>query len=325
MKICIIGCGNMANSTHLPSIQRYNRLHGGIDIAACADLSPDNARALAERYDIPHTYQDYELMLREHQPDAVVCLVHETAVAAVSAHVLSLGYPVLLEKPPGKTRQEVLSIAEASQRSGKPHMVAFNRRHMPVMTKLKSIIAGRAISHIAYDMYRKKRYDEDFEDTAIHAVDTVKWIAGSPYKTVNIFYDEMPQKGKNVANYFLYCTFESGTTAFIRILVDTAEMCERAEVHLDGEIVTATTAYENNPCGTGGIQVVANSKVVYTISGDVLAGCALKYVLNGFYDEHEHFYNCIQNGITPADDATSAVQNVVICQGIKNRERELVF
>ena len=152
-----------------------------------------------------------------------------------------------------------------------------------------------------------------------------KWIAGSEYKSVDIFYDEIPHKGKNVANYYIYAVFDSKTTALIRILVDTEEACERAEVHAEGMIITAEAPFANNPSGTGGVQVISDSKIKSLISGEMLAGCGLPYVLNGFYAEHEHFCRCLKNGVRPKDDAASAVQSVEISEAIRNRVPSVKF
>ena len=325
MRICIVGCGSIAHDVHLPSIARHQNLHGGPEIAACADIRPESAKSLASKFNIPRTYENYEQMLKEQTPDAVICLVREDVMAVIMTRILSLGYPALFEKPPGLTKAETLSIAEAAAKSGTPNMVAFNRRHMPVMTKFKEIAADRKITHIAYDFYRKGRYDVDFSTTAIHAVDTVKYLAGSDYKSVGIFYDEMPQKGKNVANYYIYAEFESRTTAFIRILVDTGEVRERAEVHVGGDIIIADSAFANNPAGTGGIRVISNSQVTLDISGEKLTGSDLHYVLNGFYSEHEYFYECLKNNIRPKDDVLSAVQSVEICEALRNRIGNVKF
>jgi len=325
MRICITGCGGIAHGVHLPSVVRYQNLHGGLEISACADINPENLNSLAAKYSIPLKYENYRQMLNEQNPDAVICLVKENVIAEISSDILLMGYPVLFEKPPGKTKAEVLLIADAAKKSGKPHMVAFNRRHMPAMTKLKEIAADRKITHIAYDFYRKRRYDHDFSDTAIHAVDTVKFLAGSDYKSVEIFYDEMPHKGKNVANYYLCAKFESQATAFIRILVDTGEVRERAEVHVDGDIIIANAAFANNPADTGGVRVISDSKITYDISGEELTGCDLDYVLGGFYHEHEYFYGCLKNNVKPKHDVSTAIQSVEICEAIRNRVASVKF
>ena len=325
MRICIIGCGGIAHGVHLPSVSRYQNLHGDLEITACADIRLEGAKSLADKFNIPFTYEHYVQMLEEQKPDAVVCLVRENATAEVSANVLNLGFPILFEKPPGLTKTEVLSIAEAAKKSGTPHMVAFNRRHMPVMTKLKEIADERKITHIGYDFYRKGRYDVDFSTTAIHAVDTVKYIAGSDYKSVEIFYDETPQKGKNVANYYIYAAFENQTTAFTRILVDTGEVRERAEVHVEKDIIIADSAFANNPAGTGNIRLISDSQIKLDMSGEELTGSDQHYVLNGFYGEHEYFYSCIKNNVRPKDDVFTSIQSVEICEAIRNRVAALKF
>ena len=325
MKICVIGCGNMAMSTHLPAMVEYKNRVGGIEIIGCADLNHENAVKLKNGFSIGSCYGDYEKMLDELKPDAVVNLTNVAAIADVSENVLDMGYPVLMEKPPGEAAADTLRIAAASERSGKMSMVAFNRRYMPVMREAKRRIEGRSITHIDYCLYCRKRYDSSFEFTGIHAVDAAKFLAGSDYKNVEIFYQELPHFGEKVANYFLFCEFESGATANVRMIADTHERCEKAEIHLDSrngdEIVYVTAPRDKDRSGSGSIEAVSGGYCVYRAEGSDFCQTEESYELHGFYGEHEAFYNYLKEGKPSPDDAASAVQSVAISECIKNRVR----
>jgi predicted dehydrogenase len=306
-------------------MMELKRRKGDYEIVGCADLYLQSAASLAEKFMIPASYDNYIKMLDVHKPDAVICLVGEKGMANVASDVLSMGYRVLLEKPPGKSPEETIKIAEASEKSNAFHMVAFNRRHMPVLKEAKNLANGK-ISHINYSLYRRKRYDPNFEDTAIHAVDTVRWLSGDSYKCVDIFYQELPELGKNVANYFLYCEFENQSTATIQILVDTEVPCESAEIHLDSRsarrAVLVQAPFVNELSGCGSIEVAENGKSALRIDGRTLCQSVRPFELGGFYAEHELFYDCVKNNIRPADDARTAIQTVAICEHLKNRSRQ---
>ena len=295
MNIAIVGCGNMAHYTHMPSIKKY----GGVNVAACADIKIENAKSLSKMYKIPLYFADYNEMLEKTAPDAVVCLVTETSVAKVASDILTR-YPVLLEKPPGKTAAETQMIAEASKKSGKANMVAFNRRFAPVYTDLKKEIAdsGGDIQYINYKFHRIKRHESNFEDTAIHAIDATQFLAGSDFKSVEIKYQEQPHLGDKVANYFIFFEFKSGIFATAEILVSTGELFEGCEIHTRDHIYRASL-----PMGQG---------------PDF-------YIHQGFYYEHKHFYDCLTSGIDTGNGADTAVDCVAVCAALKSRETFINF
>ena len=181
-------------------------------------------------------------------------------------------------------------------------MVAFNRRFAPAYIKLKETIAenGGNIQYINYKFHRINRLDSNFEDTAIHAIDTVKFLAGCDFKQAGITYQEMPCLGKNVANYYIHFEFINGIHATAEILVSTGELFEGCEIHAGEKIYRASL-----PLGS--------------------ADPADIYIEQGFYNEHKYFYECLINGKDPGNGADTAVQSVAVCQALKNRENSVVF
>ena len=57
LKIVIVGAGFAARIIHLPG---YSGI--GESVAAICDLEQERAQALADRYDIPKTYTDWQEM-----------------------------------------------------------------------------------------------------------------------------------------------------------------------------------------------------------------------------------------------------------------------
>lgn len=315
MNISIVGCGGWARYTHMPCIIKY----GGAGVISCADKNIENAKGFHDDFNIPLYFDDYNEMLEKTKPDAVICLVSENAMAKVSGDILQ-NYPVMLEKPPGKTAAEANMIAGASKKSGKPNMVAFNRRFAPVYLKLKEMVSDNRdgeIKYINYKFHRIKRHDSNFEDTAIHAVDTVKFLAGNDFKHVEIKYQEMPYLGKNVANYYIYFEFINGIHATAEILVSTGELFEGCEIHTEEGIYRASLPM--GPKG-GGIEYKNSAGVYHIIEKNEICPYDEHYLSQGFYNEHKHFYDCLTQGADPGNGADTAVQSVAVCQALKNRE-----
>ena len=321
MKISVVGCGSWADYTHMPCILKC----GNINAVSCADIKIENAKSLHEKYNIPLYFADYNEMLEKTNPDAVVCLVSPNAMAEVAIDILALGYPVMLEKPPGKTVEETKAIYEAAQKSGKIHIVAFNRRFAPVYLKLKEMIAANGdndVKYINYRFHRIKRYDSNFEDTAIHAVDAVKFLAGGDFRRVEIKYQEMPYLGKNVANYCMYFEFTNGIYATAEILVSTGELFEGCEIHSNTGIYRASLPLT---ASGGGIEYKNADGIYYAIEKNEICPREEHYMSQGFYNEHKYFYECLANGKNPGNGADTAIQSVAVCQALKNRENLLIF
>ena len=90
-------------------------------------------------------YTDFELMMSEQQPDAVLvttpdCYHHEYIIRA-----LDLGCNVYSEKPLTIDVEKCRAIREAEKRSGKQVTVTFNCRFMPYFAALKKIISSGKI------------------------------------------------------------------------------------------------------------------------------------------------------------------------------------
>ena len=325
LNISIVGCGGIAHSTHLPCILKYGR----VNVISCADINAQNAESLHEKFNIPLYFTDYNEMLEKTNPDAVVCLVSPEAVSEVASDILRR-YHVMLEKPPGKTIEETERIFDAAKKSGKINMVAFNRRFAPVYTRLKEMIAdndNNEIKYINYKFNRIRRHDDNFEDTAIHAVDTVKFLGGCDFKRVEIKYQEMPYLGENVANYYIYFEFANGIIATAEILVSTGELSEGCEIHAGNGIYRASL-----PMGTGerdkksgGIEYANNAGIYRNIDKAEICPYSEPHLSQGFYNEHEHFYDCLINGTNPGNGVNTAIQSVAICNALKNRETILIF
>jgi len=318
MKICVIGCGWIAGAMHLPSIAALKEKGADLEVCAVADVDINRAKELADKFEVPRAYGDYYEMLAKEKPDAVLCLTSVHATCKVSVDVLEAGIPLFLEKPPGVNPAEHEAMASAAAKTKTPHMVAFNRRHMPVMTRLKELAEGK-ISHISYEMVRRNRFENDFASTAIHAVDTTLWLAGSPVKKTEIIYKEMPALGENVANYFLYFDFESGASADIRIVVNAQESYEKATAHTPTRTLHCAAPMGIYMGGKGRVSLVENNAEVSCEAGTKFCETEFEFETNGFLKENEVFFDCLTRGERPADDIESARQSVLVCDLIRKR------
>ena len=61
-KVCIISCGMIANSAHIPAYRYFSE---DFEIVGVSDINLSSAKETAERHGIPHFYTDTEQMLKE--------------------------------------------------------------------------------------------------------------------------------------------------------------------------------------------------------------------------------------------------------------------
>jgi predicted dehydrogenase len=264
-------------------------------------------------------------MLDRERPDAVNLIVPAPVMAALAERILRRGIPLLMEKPPGLNGSEVRRLIRAASRAGTPHMVAFNRRFLPLVARLRACLEEEfrpgQIRYIRYELVRVARTEPDFSDTAVHAVDTARFIAGSAYQEARIVYHELPEAGRGVANIFLNGRFESGARFSIEVCPTAGAVLERAEVHLDGHSFILHIPIWNQFDAPGRLLHLADGRPVLDLDGAGLAGGADVYLTGGFYAETSRFFDDIRAGCAPTADLASSLQSVQIMHCIHSRAR----
>jgi myo-inositol 2-dehydrogenase / D-chiro-inositol 1-dehydrogenase len=235
LRICMIGCGGFARLCHGPSQRRIAAANPGLQLAACCDTDATRAKEYAEAFGFARHYTDSFAMLSAEQPDAVVMAVPPAFTCRAASAVLELGFPLLLEKPPG------ISLAELEQliAAAAPVQVAFNRRYMPVMKKAREILDAHfppaSVSRIDYAMIRFDRWDADFSTTAVHAIDAAISLARSPFVAVDLRYQKQMQGDRESVNVVINAECASGCRVSIIIQPVAGRNAEWANVHAVGQ------------------------------------------------------------------------------------------
>lgn len=128
LKIAVVGCGEVAQIMHIPYLIE---LDSHFDLAAVTDISPSVARRVAERYRIPAWYSDYEKMLEQERPDAVVILTSNEYHAPFAVQAMEHGAHVLVEKPMCISLEEAEEMVSKAEALNKVLMVAYMKRYDP--------------------------------------------------------------------------------------------------------------------------------------------------------------------------------------------------
>jgi len=112
-KIGIIGCGNIS-AIYLKNCQQ---VFEDVEVAACADLIDERARARAEEFGVPAACAVDEL-LAEGAIEIVVNLTVPGAHADVARRCVEAGKSVYNEKPLTITREEAHALLDAAEGAG---------------------------------------------------------------------------------------------------------------------------------------------------------------------------------------------------------------
>ena len=198
VKIGVIGCGQIAQTGHLPWYWENPRAEL---VAVCSDVE-EQAKSVAERWQARHSYTDYRELLGLDKIDAVsicapVWMHHEIALATARA-----GKHMLCEKPMARSLQEAREMVEAAEKAKVHLTVGFMKRFSPGFIKIKRIIDQGYIGRIYHfdihwNLYfppgsrESKVFSEDARigggvilDNCSHYIDCARWFFGSEVKTV---------------------------------------------------------------------------------------------------------------------------------------------
>ena len=178
----------------------WANLVGIAGLGVNADLAAEEAK----RYDVPY-YADYRELLVQENLAGVYVGTEPTRHLEVVREAASRGKHVLCDKPIALTLEEADEIIRLAREAGVKLMVPFNPRfQLPVMkvkAALESGEAGELVSVFAIKYGKlptkipgpadygwlvdpEQAGGGGFLDIGIHAVDTLRWLAGSEARRV---------------------------------------------------------------------------------------------------------------------------------------------
>jgi predicted dehydrogenase len=108
-------------------------------LAGVCDVDARSRAAAAERWGVPG-FGDFEQMLDEQKPDAVLICTPDFAHRAYVIAAATRGVHVMVEKPLATSEEEARQILEAVQAAGTICQVAFENRWNPPIVQIKQAI-----------------------------------------------------------------------------------------------------------------------------------------------------------------------------------------
>ena len=312
VRVALIGAGGMANSVHYPSLKRFD----DVEMAALCDVVPDKLHATAEKFEIGKTYADYRKMIEETGPDAVYVLMPPYHLFDIVMHCLAQKLHVFIEKPPGVTTFQTRNMALDAEKNDCITAVGFQRRHIPLLTKVRAEVEARGPIHQCVCTFYKytepaKRYYNGAIDIltcdAIHAVDTLRWTGGGEVKSVASDVRNLYGDWPNAFNALI--SFDSGATGILLANWITGRRFFTVEMHAKGISAFADPDDKAYLYADGNVEgQVLDPKEV--------AGSQDSFVALGFYQENRHFIDCIKAKQQPMSHFGDAVKTMELVDRI---------
>lgn len=142
VKIGVVGAGRISQFAHLSSFRGIP----DCGIVALADMRPQLATQVAQRFGIPKVYSTHTDLLADPGIDAVLVVTRRDATAPVVLDALRASRHVLSEKPMAYTAEQAECLVAAARDAGVSYAVGFMKRHDSGVRRAKDLVDRFAAS-----------------------------------------------------------------------------------------------------------------------------------------------------------------------------------
>ena len=342
IKVAVVGTGNICRSAHMPVYMKRD----DVEVIACADIDLEKAKKFAEDFKIPAAYASVEELLANCKPDYVDVCTWPAAHAPVSIAAANAGCHVMCEKPVCHNLEDAIALKEAVEKNGVKFMLAVPLRYGNTAVHARKLVDEGVLGDVYYGKtaYVRQRGipggwfsctkyagGGPIIDIGVHRIDLAWYMMGCPkpisvaataiYK-IGDYRDEPkidPVTGK-----------VSATNAWSGAQVDdykfdvedSASGIFRFE---NGAQLIFETAWSFNGPVNNSTQIAGEKAgltlepfKLYKADGKNLIEEDIEGVSGGdiFYNEIDHFIDCVRNDKKPSSDINQAVQLQMMLMGI---------
>jgi virulence factor len=294
MKIGIIGLGDIAQKAYLPVLSEKD----DIELVLCT-RNIETLDRLSNKYRIHEKASSVEDLILK-GIDAAFVSTATNGHYETTKKLLKNNINTYIDKPVSMNFDETKEIVRLAKESGKIAMVGFNRRFIPMVSKLKeygrpNLIIMQKNRFCLPDQVRRYVV-EDF----IHVVDTLRFLMDTPVKEVKV---ECLKNG-NLLNSLVIQLIGEGVIA-IGIMDRNSGVTEETIEYTTGNhkyVVNnfaLTTHYHNKEAS-------------FSKFGD----WEPTLYKRGFYQITDHFVDCVKNNKTPDPSIEDSLITHEICERI---------
>jgi myo-inositol 2-dehydrogenase / D-chiro-inositol 1-dehydrogenase len=190
VRIGMIGPGGMGQA----HIDRIHTVIAGGRVVAVSDVDEVRAKEVASRIDGTAYASSAQLIASDEVDAVMICSygpAHEVDVLAA----IAVGKPVFCEKPLTPTAEAARRIMEAEEAGGRRLVtVGFMRRFDRSYRQMKALLDSGELGEtlMVHCAHRNATVPENYtwdmaiNDTAIHEVDTMRWLLGEEFVSARV-------------------------------------------------------------------------------------------------------------------------------------------
>lgn len=312
LRIAHIGAGEWSRYAHGPALERLTA-QSVVSLELICDLQIDRARQFRDLFHYRLASDNIHASVAEVRPDVIVCTVQPAATAALVKSLLPLGIPLFIEKPPGVSLAEASSLAASAIAANVPTFVAFNRRSIPSIVRLKQWATRHPIRFARVEMLRTNRLEPEFPiTTGIHVLDALRFLMGDP---TSIAVTTYPRDNSSACDYSVRMAFSNSAVAEISMMLNTGLRRESYFLSAEGDTAEAVlgSAY-SSPLSYQGDREWAEERIV---SESPLTDDPL--IDGGFIGEYEAFFRALAEGTPSPCSLSDAARSMQLADAVLNR------
>lgn len=339
IKIAVIGCGNIANSAHIPAY--LDSEHA--EIKYFCDIVPERADRAVEKYGCGKAVYDYREILDDEDLDAVSVCTHNDGHSVISIDFMKHGKDVLCEKPAARILSEALEMEKVSYETGKILSIGVCNRYSNAVNRIKDMISDGKLGEVyhVYASFRAHRaipgLGGDFTkkavsgggsliDWGVHYLDLIMYCLNDP-KVLSCDGEAFSKLGVDMKNYVTTHMWAADTSDRENGTYDVDDSVVGI-IRTDGTVISFNGAWAQN-IGTneqyidfmgtkGGIRLTyGGGFVYYTAENGSLYEVKPEFEMNNIHhDEVIDFVEAVREGRRERNDIRFAIGTSKIMQAI---------
>ena len=206
VRVGLIGLGSNGEEF----LRAYHE-HPHAAVMAIATRNPERRATLSARYEVPRSVSTADELLQLDDIDLVSIHVPDHLHAALTLAALAAGKHVFVEKPLGTNVEEITTVIERADASGKLVAVGHVLRTWPHFRRLKVLVDCGRLGYLYYvaghyltnqarlflDLQQKATtsYSPAILTLGVHIVDIMRWLAGDVVEVQAMRNDSLAMPG----------------------------------------------------------------------------------------------------------------------------------
>lgn len=146
LRIGLVGCGGIAQVIHIPILKK----HPDVNLQALCDIDSSKAAIVADKFKVPHSYEDIEDMLRNEELDIVFILTPNNLHLPMSLLALEYGAHLFIEKPTARNHSEVERIRKKAKESKRAVMIGMQNRFHTDVQALRKFLQNNELGKLFF-------------------------------------------------------------------------------------------------------------------------------------------------------------------------------